>query len=54
MWVRFTAVFRFVPDEDRRLCVKYPADIVGNVRRQCGERAIAAGKAERHTLEHRS
>lgn len=45
-WLRFTEPFTFTPDEDRRVSVKYPAGYVGLVRRQCADKALAAGKAK--------
>lgn len=44
-WVRFTADFIFTPDEDRRSSVKYKAGKRYIVRRQCLDKAIAAGAA---------
>jgi len=49
MWVHFLEAYIFTPDEDRRGSVKYKAGYIGNVRQQCAEKAIAAGKAVRTT-----
>lgn len=43
--VTFTRAFIFVPPEDRRCAVKYPAGYRGPVRKVCAEMAIAAGAA---------
>ena len=51
MWVRFTKEFDFTPDEDRRVTVAYKPGAVANVRRQCADKAIAAGAAEPHIPE---
>lgn len=45
-WVRFHESFTFVPDEDRRVAIKYPKDHVGLVRKQCADKAVAAGKGK--------
>lgn len=45
MWVRFTETFIFVPKADKRCAVVYKKKWTGSVRRECGERAIAQGKA---------
>lgn len=45
-YVHFSDDFTFTPDEDRRTSVKYRAGWSGTVRRQCADKAIAAGKAE--------
>lgn len=45
MRVRFLEDYIFTPDEDRRTSVKYRAGWTGTVRSQCGEKAVAAGKA---------
>lgn len=46
MRVRFLAAYTFVPPEKISVSVVYPAGHEGQVRRICGERAIAQGKAE--------
>lgn len=46
-WVEFTARFIYTPDEDRRGAVAYPAGYKGNVRKQCADKALAAGAAVR-------
>ena len=51
MWVRFIATYIYTPEEDRRASVAYPAGYVGNVRRQCADKAIAAGVAQPHVPE---
>jgi hypothetical protein len=43
--VKFLADYIFTPDEDRRTSRKYLAGWRGLVRRQCADKAIAAGKA---------
>lgn len=43
--VRFLTDYIFTPDEDRRVAVKYRAGWAGRVRRQCAEKAKAAGAA---------
>lgn len=45
MWVRFVADYIFTPEENRRTAIKYKAGYRGSVRKQCGEKAIAAGRA---------
>jgi hypothetical protein len=42
-WVRFKTRFIFVPPEDRRCAVVYPAGHYGNVRKICAEMARQAG-----------
>lgn len=46
-WVTFSRRYIFTPDEDRRGSVAYPAGWKGNVRKQCADKAVAAGAAER-------
>lgn len=46
VWVTFRRTFNFVPPEDRRCAVKYPAGYRGSVRRVCAEMAKAAGALE--------
>ncbi len=43
--MRFDRSYIFTPDEDRRTSVKYKAGWVGTVRRQCADKAVAAGAA---------
>lgn len=46
MWVRFTASFDWdVPEYGNRVTLAFKSGQVRNVRKQCGEAAIAAGKA---------
>lgn len=46
MWVLFSADHDYTPAEDRRATVAYKAGWRGSVRRECGEEAIALGRAE--------
>jgi hypothetical protein len=47
MWVRFTANYDFSPDaKGGRVTIAYKAGMVMNVTRECGDKAIAAWKAE--------
>lgn len=47
MKVRFIAAFDYVPQRFKgRVRVAYPAGYTGTVKRECGEQAVAAGKAE--------
>jgi hypothetical protein len=43
--VHFVADYIFTPDEDRRTSIKYRAGWKGPVRRQCADKAFAAGAA---------
>lgn len=45
-WMHFHESFTFTPDEDRRVSVKYPKGHVGLVRKQCADKAKAAGKGK--------
>lgn len=46
MWVHFTADHDFRPQARKgRVTVAYKAGMVANVTRECGEQAIAAGRA---------
>jgi hypothetical protein len=46
-WVTFERPFIFVPPEDRRVAVKYPAGWRGNVRKVCAEQAAEAGAVDK-------
>jgi hypothetical protein len=51
--VKFIADYIFTPDEDRRTSRRYPEGWHGLVRRQCADKAIAAGKAVAVTTPRR-
>lgn len=45
MHVRFTADHHYTPSRERRITTAYPAGWSGLVKRECGEAAIALGRA---------
>lgn len=46
MHVRFLADYDYTPSADRRITIAYKAGQERSVRRECGEAAIALGRAE--------
>lgn len=47
MKVRFTSAYDYTPSRKHQVTIAYPAGWRGTVKRECGDAAIAAGKAER-------
>lgn len=46
MRVKFSKDFDYTPSEDRRVLIAYKAGWAGTIRREAGEAAVAAGRAE--------
>lgn len=47
MWVRFIEDYDCTPELDRRRTVAFKRGMRVSVKRECGDAAIAAGKAEK-------
>jgi hypothetical protein len=53
MWIRFTADYLFSPAALKgRVSIAYRAGTVANVTHECGEAALATGKAEPRDAAH--